>query len=109
MQFKRLTLIFLCGGTSLQVLAQPSGLDPRHGTASLKNFDNVLEITVSDQTILHWDDFSNGQGEINSLGVGFRYLIDPYFTARFDYGHKLNLLPGESKRYRLHFSTIFSY
>ena len=46
---------------------------------------------------------------LDGVGTGIRYLVDPYLTARFDYGHKLKSLPTEHQNYKLHFSVILSY
>ena len=46
---------------------------------------------------------------LRSMGVGFRYQLSHYVTARFDYGWQLKALPGESRDHRGHFSLVVSY
>lgn len=46
---------------------------------------------------------------LRALGLGFRYQLSHYMTARFDYGWQLKALQGQEKDSRAHFSLIFSY
>lgn len=49
------------------------------------------------------------QAHIDSMGAGLRYTIDPYVTARVDWGYALRKVDIQDKRYRFHFGFIASY
>ena len=50
---------------------------------------------------------------LSSVGPGVRYLINPYLTARLDYGMQLmdSGVAGNNDRFnsRLHLSLVLSY
>ena len=76
-------------------------------------------------TLLAFSDFAqqfnwrpeNAINELNgeilaSAGVGFRYLIDPNCTIRFDYGFPFTELPNnihDNKNGRVHIGAVFAY
>ena len=46
---------------------------------------------------------------MNSLGIGFRYNLNPYFQVKFDYGWQLNRdVPNNHGSGRPHLSLVFS-
>jgi hemolysin activation/secretion protein len=50
--------------------------------------------------------------ELSSVGVGFRYVINPWFTVRFDYGWQLNPNPvsaTSSEHSRAAMAVLLSY
>ena len=46
---------------------------------------------------------------MNSIGVGFRYSLAPYFQVKFDYGWQLNQnVPNNHSSGRPHLSFVLS-
>lgn len=74
--------------------------------------DNLQALWFLDYGIVDNADPLPGENSTNllSTGVGLRYSLGPYVTARADYGWQLEqLAPGISKDNRLHASITLSY
>jgi len=80
-----------------------------------KNIHDAMEFLVFWDYGIGWNHdpipFEKKNQWLMGIGPGLRYTIDPYLTARVDWGIRLHKAPSqfEGGNSRLHFSLILSY